>query len=640
MKIPIAYGIDFGTTNSSISVAYDDGIVKLFDIDKDSAMPNSLPSLAYLDRRRNRLAGGLAIQQFLRTVSNNTNCAKCSLVKITKMGPVTKCIQYERGGGCQNSRLISGLKYFLSSCQKITTHSWAENFDLEDFVAIILRDLKIQVDRSTGSEVDRVVIGHPVVFPGAEGDYSKQKCALMNLKEAAIRAGFKEVELLSEPKAILLDQNLDEGYSLAIDFGGGTYDVAVLKIEKGEEKVVALEGESVGGEGFDALIFNNALADIVGVTRLPKEIAKKMSTLAGVTELLRDNKLPARVNNVKGDVIREILFGGQAYNFYKAIEKAKIELSERSVARIEFHRPGINVSQEIQRKDFERWISPSLDQVDNATRAALYGAGIKPSQVHTVLRTGGSSQIPQFVSRVEKMFPEAKIRECPAFTSVAYGLGVHARNKWAITNYKNQSRRMVSTQQIFDSMPEITTRQPNIPEPVKPTDLEETHGPMQVYKGVRQNEKVVKPPLSTPKAQSAPTPESTKTIAKPVVGKSIGTRLTSIIGKAFKKDSKTEQSKLPDLFEVPIPSWDDILETLARDEARRAANDRSRGHRVSTLVLLAYPKAGNHKIYQGRCERCGRRVFGKVQRFPDNPGKSERIFVYGDALQHRCSGLK
>lgn len=432
MKKPIAYGIDFGTTNTSMSITYDDSQVELVNIDKDSMMPYSLPSLIYLDRNRNRLAGRLAIKQFLRTVSNNTICDKCSLVTMTQRGPITECKQYKVSKGCQNSRLISGPKNFLSSCQKIITHSWAQNFDLEDLVAVLLRDLKTQADRFTGSEVDRVVIGYPVVFVGAKDDDRKQRCALKNLKEAATRAGFneKEIKFLSEPEAILLDQNLDEGYSLAVDFGGGTYDVAVLKIQKGERDVVALEGETVGGEMFDALIFDNALADIVGITRVSKRIAKKMRTLAGVAELLRDPSLPALVGKSDTDIIQEILFGGQAYNFYKAVEDAKIELSDNSVASIEFHRPGINVSQEIYREDFESWISPLLDKVDRATRKALKKAGIKPTQIKTVLRAGGSSQIPQFTNRIEKMFPKAEIPKCPIFTSVAYGLGIYARDKW------------------------------------------------------------------------------------------------------------------------------------------------------------------------------------------------------------------
>lgn len=101
-----------------------------------------------------------------------------------------------------------------------------------------------------------------------------------------------------------------------------------------------------------------------------------------------------------------------------------------------------------------------------------------------------------------------------------------------------------------------------------------------------------------------------------------------------------KQEKLPASFEVPIPSWDGILEATARDTAHRAANNRDRGHQVKAMVRIAYPEAGKDSLYQGTCEKCRRKVFGKVQRFPGEPGKSERILVYGDALQYPCSGAR
>ena len=695
MKKPIAYGIDFGTTNTSMSIIYDDGQVdpvnidKVFDIDRGSKMPYSMPSLVYLDRNRNRLAGRLAIKQFLRTGSNNTNCGKCSLVKRNKMGVFTDCKQYKGGSGCQNSRLISGLKNFLSSCQNVPTHSWAENFDLEDLVAVLLRALKTQADQFTGSEVERVVIGHPVVFVGARGDYKKQKCALMNLKEAATRVGFKEINFLSEPDAVLLDENLNEGYSLAVDFGGGTYDVSVLKIEKGKRKAVASEGETVGGEMFEALIFDNALADIVEITRLPKGIAKKMRTLAGVAELLRNPNLPVLVGNGT-DIIKEILFGGQAYNFYKAIEDAKIELSKNSVANIEFHRPGIKISQEIYRNDFESWISPSLSKIDRATRKVLNKAGIKPNQIHTVLRTGGSSQIPQFITRLEKMLPKAEIRKRPVFTAVAYGLGIHARDKWVITDDKKQILRIQ----------EDGIRYPETSDPPKPTGSKKNFPAPELSESSGGDGRYTTPP--PPKAPSASEPpepflkqskdEYARAMAlykaeeewKHKMGDfdrlpDDGGRNRAYESKCVKCDKRaiakvqypanysdaqgvpgwhgnategpcspelrrnsTTKAEIqaptpkevitPDSFEVPKPSRDDILDNLAREKARRAARDKR--HRVNAMFLVAYPGA---RIHKGRCERCGRRVFGKIQKFTEDTEESERISVYGEALKYRCS---
>lgn len=127
---------------------------------------------------------------------------------------------------------------------------------------------------------------------------------------------------------------------------------------------------------------------------------------------------------------------------------------------------------------------------------------------------------------------------------------------------------------------------------------------------------------------------------RPCLSRPRSTTKTVAEKKAQLKPKPGKQKKLPASFEVPLPSWDGILEAIAQDEARRAANDKDRRHRVKGLFPLAYPEAGKDSIYQGKCERCRRKVFGKVQRFPGDPGKPERILVYGNALQHPCSGSR
>lgn len=229
---------------------------------------------------------------------------------------------------------------------------------------------------------------------------------------------------------------------MAIDFGGGTYDVAVLESKGGEAEIVGLQGATVGGEIFDGLLFDKVVADPIGVNQnpkcktLPKWIVKNMRTLSGIPQLLKNkNLLPAlhyfEDTGADIDAISEILFGGHAYKLYTKVEEAKIQLSESQVAQIYYHvRNRINVSAKVCRTDFDRWISSYLDRVKEATLTALEEAGVGPQDIHTVLRTGGSSQIPQFVGILESILPNAEIRERPAFTSVAYGLGVYALEVW------------------------------------------------------------------------------------------------------------------------------------------------------------------------------------------------------------------
>ena len=233
---PVAYGIDFGTTNSSIAVAYRDRI-EVIPVESGNT-PEILPSIIYLNRDKNRAAGQEAIEQFLVTGSRKTSCGRCNLVHVIGRHRESACRQFRPGSGCKDARLISGIKSDLSESDFISTHSWATDFTLTDLVSVIMRRLKIVADRATGANVRRVVLGHPVVFVGAEGsDYrNRQAIAEQRLKDAAVEAGFNEVVLLDEPAAAVINEDLPEGYALAADFGGGTFDVAVIKFAPGRRR--------------------------------------------------------------------------------------------------------------------------------------------------------------------------------------------------------------------------------------------------------------------------------------------------------------------------------------------------------------------------------------------------------------------
>src|SRR5262245_41423893 len=105
---PIAYAIDFGTTNSSIAIAYPGG-VEIVPVE-GGALPQVLPSIVYVHRDRNRAAGREAVEQFLITGSQRTQCSACDLVQWEDGRGHSECRQYRPGGGCHDARLMSALK--------------------------------------------------------------------------------------------------------------------------------------------------------------------------------------------------------------------------------------------------------------------------------------------------------------------------------------------------------------------------------------------------------------------------------------------------------------------------------------------------------------------------------------------------
>src|SRR5690242_10890013 len=227
---PVGYGIDFGTSNSSIAVAYPDR-VEVIPIGQGGA--RTLPSFVYLHRAGRRAAGAEGVRTFLTSGHEKTDCWRCPLAPY---GWDTDCRQYRKGGGCNDARLLSGVKHELAKLGFAGTNSWAVDFTVAALVAVVLRRLKHDADAATGHEGKRLVLGHPVVFAGADRAHIKEseQEAFARLRGAAQEAGFEEVEFMAEPVAAVIGEKSHARVEVAVDFGGGTFDVAVMD-SRGEQ---------------------------------------------------------------------------------------------------------------------------------------------------------------------------------------------------------------------------------------------------------------------------------------------------------------------------------------------------------------------------------------------------------------------
>ena len=432
---PLAYGIDFGTTNSLVAIAYDDG-VEVVQAERDRSSAN-LRSVVYLHRNGQTAAGDVAVQQYLLTGSQQTACQSCDLVHWVRGQGITDCQDFRaRVRACFDSRLLSGVKNYLSDTRFETTHSWARDFSLPDLVQVVLARLRRAADEVSGERVTRLVLGHPVAFVGTEGPQFQrlQEAALERLVTGAQQAGFTEIELLEEPAAAVQDEALAQGLLVSVDFGGGTFDTAVVDFSPDAGEVLALEGAAIGGERFDALLFERFVAPHLNLIEsgLPAGFRQDLRTLDSAMRLLRQPGTSTLITQHRLDLLGKILYGGHAYAFYRSIEEAKMALSTATESTIELHRPGgVDVSIPLRRSEFEPLIAPDIAVIADTIRTALERADVKPGDVNLVVRTGGSSSIPAFVRMLEGIFPVDRLQARDPFTTVVHGLGVYAQQRWA-----------------------------------------------------------------------------------------------------------------------------------------------------------------------------------------------------------------
>jgi hypothetical chaperone protein len=447
MSRAIAYGIDFGTSNSAIAAAYQDGSTKVIATERSGAP--ALRSLVYLHRDGNRLTGEDSVRAYLTTATSQTSCGRCALVDHTRHGTYTSCRQHRSGGSCRDSRLLAQVKRDLSSDHLDRTNSWSRDFRFTDLVAVVLKKLKKAADRETGQDVRRVAIGTPVRFPGVERDPKRlQQLAEERLHQAARLAGFTHVDLMPEPQAAVTVEDISDGVIVCTDFGGGTFDVAVLSKRRNRGTVLALGGQAIGGESFDSRLFNLKVRSALGLdgsagaakrTGLPGWFRANLSSLSGCQDLLHDQRvgpvlrdLSANGGRATAEAVRELLYGGQAWAMHRAVEEAKIALSSSRSGRIVLRRPPhLDVDVTVDRAEFEEAIEHELAAVRACILDTLERAGVAPEQVTYVTRTGGSSRIPAFERQLHELFGRGNVVDRDAFTTVVTGLAQYAYGSWS-----------------------------------------------------------------------------------------------------------------------------------------------------------------------------------------------------------------
>jgi molecular chaperone DnaK (HSP70) len=179
---------------------------------------------------------------------------------------------------------------------------------------------------------------------------------------------------VNEPTAAALAYGLDrakEGTIAVYDFGGGTFDISILKLRDGIFEVQSTNGDThLGGDDIDNLLLGIAFDEIL--------------TEHGI-DLRRH---PGAVQAVR-----------------KAAIEAKIQLSAVPAAHIDIELPdGDRYRREIPRAVFEMLIEPVLARTAGPCKQALADAGITPEQIDEVVLVGGSTRIPAVRQLVDKLF--------------------------------------------------------------------------------------------------------------------------------------------------------------------------------------------------------------------------------------------
>ncbi len=349
----LAVGIDLGTTNSLVATVRSGRVESL----PDAQGEHLLPSVVHYAEQG--IEVGYSAEQY--SISDPLN----TVISVKRM----------MGRGSDDIAK-SGMHHTCrfaptdSAVPRIQTRSG--NISAVEVSAEILKVLKKRAVDTLGGELAGVVITVPAYFDEAQRQATK---------DAARLADLNVLRLLNEPTAAAVAYGLDSGNRGIIavyDLGGGTFDISILRLNKGVFEVLATGGDSaLGGDDFDHII-----ADWVFST-------------AGMEKLTEYRDNPA--------LIRTVL---------KQARLAKEALAQQHQVDINIDTDGLHWQGQLSREKMQALISPLVKKTLMSCRRAMRDADVENKDIREVVMVGGSTRTCLVREMVGEFF------ECEPLTSI------------------------------------------------------------------------------------------------------------------------------------------------------------------------------------------------------------------------------
>jgi hypothetical chaperone protein len=230
--------------------------------------------------------------------------------------------------------------------------------------------------------------------------------------------------------------------ALIFDFGGGTLDLAIMRLGDPEQRVVyASGGIGIAGSDFDRAIIQKRLLPHFGsgqVKHEPQllELIQVVPDWIALPELstpqTRQNlerAIQAGIAPARLKALQSMIFNDLAFTFYNQVEASKIILSSQGATVISIDAGEIDLWELYTRFQFENDIRSYQEQVEHVVLDTIAASGLKPEKIDAVVKTGGSSNIPAFTAMLGRIFGSERLVESNTFSSVVAGLAIRASEK-------------------------------------------------------------------------------------------------------------------------------------------------------------------------------------------------------------------
>lgn len=390
MRNKIDYGIDLGTTNSAIA-RMENGVPT---IKKSDTLKDTTPSCVHFNKRKDILVGDTAFN-----VMKNDNARA---LKFFEAGKTNTFIEFKRTMGTTHTYECSNMDKDLTS---------------EELSAEVLKKLKSYIQ---DENIYSIVITVPAKFLNPQNEATMK---------AAKLAGFKHVQLLQEPVAAATAYGLTaknkDSFWCVFDFGGGTFDAALVKSEEGILSVKDTDGDNwLGGKNLDL-----AIVDELIIPTLQKKYS--------INSILADT--------TKRQLLRDVL------KFYA--EEIKIEMSTKAsvnyvipLGSLKFEdEDGINLEDEeieivATFAEFKNIVAPIFQKAIDITKELLKRNNLKGSDLGALILVGGPTFSPILRSMLKEQITDKVDTSVDPMTVVAKGAALFASTITVSDEVKEETR--------------------------------------------------------------------------------------------------------------------------------------------------------------------------------------------------------
>ena len=437
----IKIGLDFGTSNSGVAIS-DGQRVRLLPVDPKNGLPEVIKTVMYVTRDYRASIGQEAVEHYYRdNVNRQRRFVKQWTGEIDVYGADMHYVQdvFVYVDELQPGRLLQYLKTALRKENYDGTQIFERYYTVGDLAKTYLSLLKQRAEEVLGESIEAVTLGRPVKFSeSSEQDHKAQE----TLRQAAHEAGFKEVDFELEPIAAALDyeQSLTKPQNVVIfDFGGGTLDIAVMRLgDPGKREVFASGGVDIAGSDFDRAIIEKRMLSHFGYGRV-KHHPEILDMIHAIPDWMALPYLGTPINKnilekavqvgtapIQMKALQGLIYNDLAFTFYNRVEAGKIALSNDGVTIISLEDRGIALWELYTRYQFETDIYHYLVEVEKVLLDTIAKSGLDIQEIDAVVKTGGSSNIPLFTEMLTRIFGAEKVKESNTFTSVVAGLAIKA----------------------------------------------------------------------------------------------------------------------------------------------------------------------------------------------------------------------